>query len=418
MDCAGMSRLDRFAHSGGGGKDPGAPSALYSPDRVQFAQEETADARSLAAQGDRRRRHVRRSWDLGRRPAARAAGRRRSARTRTRCSAACGGGASAPTGAAARLPWRGARRGRSSTTSGRPAAALWKTTDGGTTWSPVADKFLKTSSVGAVAVAESNPDVVYVGMGEIATARQHHPGRRRLQDDRRRQDLDARRAWPTRRPSRGSACIRRTRTSSTPRCSAIPTPPPTQRGVFRSRDGGKTWERVLFRDEKTGAVDLSMDPNNPDMLYAGLWEVYRTPHSLSSGGPGSGLFKSTDGGDHVDGADEEPRAARRAVGQGRRVGVAGRREAGLRDRRERERRRVRVRRWRRDVEAGERRAAPAPARVLLHAHLRRPEGARHGLRAEHRVLQVDRRAARPTERSGCRTATTTTCGSRRTTRSG
>src|SRR5207237_3327841 len=69
-----------------------------------------------------------------------------------------------------------------------------------------------------------------------------------------------------------------------------------ERGVFRSKDGAKTWQRVLFRDDKTGAVDLSMDPQNPDVLYAGLWEVFRTPHSLSSGGPGSGLFKTTDGG--------------------------------------------------------------------------------------------------------------------------
>jgi hypothetical protein len=66
--------------------------------------------------------------------------------------------------------------------------------------------------------------------------------------------------------------------------------------VFRSKDGGKTWQRVLFRDDKTGAVDLAMDPKNPDVLYAGLWEVVRTPHSLSSGGPGSGLFKTIDGG--------------------------------------------------------------------------------------------------------------------------
>jgi photosystem II stability/assembly factor-like uncharacterized protein len=67
--------------------------------------------------------------------------------------------------------------------------------------------------------------------------------------------------------------------------------------VFKTTDGGKTWNRKLFRDDKTGAVDLSIDPKNPDVLYAGLWEVSRTPHSLSSGGPGSGLFKSTDGGE-------------------------------------------------------------------------------------------------------------------------
>jgi photosystem II stability/assembly factor-like uncharacterized protein len=68
------------------------------------------------------------------------------------------------------------------------------------------------------------------------------------------------------------------------------------RGVFKTTDGGKTWNKVLFRDTKTGAVDLVLDPKNPDVLYAGFWEVFRTPHSLSSGGPGSGLFKSSDGG--------------------------------------------------------------------------------------------------------------------------
>ena len=77
-----------------------------------------------------------------------------------------------------------------------------------------------------------------------------------------------------------------------------PYAPNPERGVFKTVDGGKTWRRILFRDDKTGAVDLSMDPKNPDVLYAGLWEVARTPHSLSSGGPGSGLFKSTDGGEH------------------------------------------------------------------------------------------------------------------------
>jgi photosystem II stability/assembly factor-like uncharacterized protein len=72
--------------------------------------------------------------------------------------------------------------------------------------------------------------------------------------------------------------------------------PNPERGVFRTRDGGKTWEQVLSRNDKTGAVDLVLDPANPNVMYAALWEVFRTPHSLSSGGPGSGLFKSMDGG--------------------------------------------------------------------------------------------------------------------------
>jgi hypothetical protein len=75
-----------------------------------------------------------------------------------------------------------------------------------------------------------------------------------------------------------------------------PYAPKRERGIFKTTDGGKTWTRSLFRDDRTGGVDLAMDAKNPDVLYAGFWEVLRTPHSLSSGGPGSGLFKSTDGG--------------------------------------------------------------------------------------------------------------------------
>ena len=73
--------------------------------------------------------------------------------------------------------------------------------------------------------------------------------------------------------------------------------PNPERGVYRTRDGGRAWERVLFRDDRTGAVDLAVDPADPDVLYATLWEVYRRPWKLWSGGPGSGLFKSIDGGD-------------------------------------------------------------------------------------------------------------------------
>ena len=74
--------------------------------------------------------------------------------------------------------------------------------------------------------------------------------------------------------------------------------PNKERGVYRSKDGGQTWEQVLFRSEKAGAIDLSMDPHNPRILYASIWEAQRYPYKLNSGGPGSGIFKSTDGGDN------------------------------------------------------------------------------------------------------------------------
>ncbi|MCU0250894.1 MAG: hypothetical protein MUE61_11830 [Vicinamibacterales bacterium] len=178
---------------------------------------------------------------------------------------------------------------------GATGGGLWKTTDGGTTWSPAADKFLKTSSVGAVAVAESNPDVVYVGMGEVQLRGNI------IQGDGVYRSADGGKTWAHAglADSRAIARLRVHPKNPDIVYAAVlgdPYAASDARGVYRSRDGGKAWERVLFRDAKTGAVDLSMDPNDPDTLYAGLWEVYRTPHSLSSGGPGSGLFKSTDGG--------------------------------------------------------------------------------------------------------------------------
>ncbi len=178
---------------------------------------------------------------------------------------------------------------------GAVGGGLWKTTDGGLTWSPTADTYLRTSSVGAVAVAPSNPDVVYVGMGESELRGNI------IQGDGAYKTMDGGKTW---------AHIGLDRTMTIARLRVDPTDPALvyaaalgdpygpnpDRGVFRSNDGGTTWEKVLFRDEKTGAEDLVIDPKNPRVLYASLWEAHRTPHSLSSGGPGSGLFKSTDGG--------------------------------------------------------------------------------------------------------------------------
>ena len=178
---------------------------------------------------------------------------------------------------------------------GATGGGLWKTSDGGTTWRPVSDKFFKTSSVGAVAVSESNPDVVYVGMGETELRGNI------IQGDGVYKSTDGGKTWAHvgLKETQAIARIRiHPRNPDLVYVAALGKPYATSadRGVFLSKDGGKTWERVLFRDEKTGAVDLSMDSASPDTLYAGLWEVFRTPHSLSSGGPGGGLFKTTDGG--------------------------------------------------------------------------------------------------------------------------
>ena len=209
------------------------------------------------------------------------------------------------------LRWRSlgpARGGRSQAVAGsssRPleyyfgatGGGLWKTTDGGQTWQPMSDRFFKSSSVGAVALAESNPDIVYVGMGETELRGNV------LQGDGVYKSTDAGKTW-SHVGLEKTLTVARIRVhpwnSDVVYVAALGDPyaPNPDRGIFKTADGGKTWRRILFRDDKTGAVDLSMDPKNPDVLYAGLWEVARTPHSLSSGGPGSGLFKSTDGGEH------------------------------------------------------------------------------------------------------------------------
>jgi photosystem II stability/assembly factor-like uncharacterized protein len=178
---------------------------------------------------------------------------------------------------------------------GATGGGLWKTNDGGVTWRPVSDKYFATSSVGAVAVSESNPDVVYVGMGETELRGNI------LQGDGVYKSIDGGKTF-THVGLEKTLAIARIRIHPTNPdvvyVAALGDPygPNEDRGVYKTTDGGKTWTKSLSRDARTGAVDLTMDPKNPDVLYAGLWEVYRTPYSLSSGGPGSGLFKTSDGG--------------------------------------------------------------------------------------------------------------------------
>lgn len=178
---------------------------------------------------------------------------------------------------------------------GATGGGVWKTTDYGHTWNPVGDQQFKTSSVGAIAIAQSNPDIVYVGMGESCFRGNI------IQGDGVYKTVDGGKTW-THIGLADSQTISKIRIHPTnPDLVYVAVlghayGPNDERGVFRTKDGGKTWERVLFRDSKTGAVDLAMDPKNPDVLYASLWEVYRTPWSMESGGPGSGIFKSTDGG--------------------------------------------------------------------------------------------------------------------------
>ncbi len=201
-------------------------------------------------------------------------------------------------------PARGGRSIAVSGVRGRPAEAyfgavgggLWKTIDGGENWSPVTDGQVRSSSVGAVAVAESKPDVVFIGMGESCIRGNIMSG------DGVYKSVDSGRTW-THVGFRDAHNISRIRIHPTNADVVFVAAfghhgaPNAERGVFKSTDGGKSWKKTLFRDDRTAAIDLSIDRANPNVMYAALWEAYRVEYQMSSGGPGSGLFKSTDGGD-------------------------------------------------------------------------------------------------------------------------
>ena len=208
------------------------------------------------------------------------------------------------------LKWRSIgplRGGRSLTISGSDArpneyyfgavgGGLWKTTDSGTTWKPVTDGQLRSSSVGAVAVAPSNPDVVYIGMGETQLRGNI------MQGDGVYRSTDAGKTWKHAGlvDSQAIARLRVHPTNPDIVYAAVlghPYGPHETRGVYRTRNGGQTWQRVLFKTDRAGAVDLILDPKDPAILFAAIWDSYRTPWSMSSGGPASGFYKSTDGGD-------------------------------------------------------------------------------------------------------------------------
>ncbi len=180
---------------------------------------------------------------------------------------------------------------------GGAGGGVWKTEDGGTTWRNVSDGFLATSSVGALAVAESDPNVVYVGMGEHAIR-----GVTTSHGDGVYKSTDAGRTWK----HLGLAATRAiSRIRVHPRdpdlvyvaAQGAPFAPTAERGIYRSKDGGVRWELVLHVDANTGASDLAMDRTNPRILYAAMWDHDREPWVVRSGGPGSGFWKSTDGGD-------------------------------------------------------------------------------------------------------------------------
>lgn len=203
-------------------------------------------------------------------------------------------------------PFRGGRSNCATGVIGNPqvyyqgstGGGVWKTEDAGLTWKNISDGFFNTGSVGAVAVASGDPNIIYVGMGEHAVR-----GVMTSNGDGIYKSTDAGKTW------------KKTGLDLTEHIARIVIHPQDpnivfvaaqgslyghtkDRGVYKTVDGGLTWKNVLYVDDKTGCAELSMDTNNPMILYAAMWEHGRLPWQVISGGPGSGLYKSTDAGEH------------------------------------------------------------------------------------------------------------------------
>jgi len=180
---------------------------------------------------------------------------------------------------------------------GATGGGVWKTDDAGGRWTNISDGYIKSGSIGDIAVFDGNPSIIYVGTGE-----QPVRGQMSSYGDGMYKSMDAGKTWTH---------IGLEKTRQIARVVVHPTDanivyvaaqgsrwaPTDDRGVYRSMDGGATWKRVLFGSTIAGASELVMDPTNPRVLYATLWDMQRKPWSIRSGGPGSGIWKTTDGGD-------------------------------------------------------------------------------------------------------------------------
>ena len=178
---------------------------------------------------------------------------------------------------------------------GAGGGGVWETDDYGNDWKNISDKYFKSNNIGAIAVAPSNPKIIYVGTGNPAFRNTFLTG------DGMYKSTDGGKTW---------GHIGLDKTGIVSWIIVDPNDPNVvyaaalgqgwasnpDRGVFKSTDGGQTWKKILYVDDKTGAITLGMAPSSPQVLYATMWQAYRRHWMLSSGGPGSGIYKTTDGG--------------------------------------------------------------------------------------------------------------------------
>lgn len=180
---------------------------------------------------------------------------------------------------------------------GSAGGGVWKSDDYGQHWKNISDKYFDNSNIGAIAVAPSNPDVIYVGTGNPDIRNTMLTGNGMYKS------TDGGKTWTKAGLADTHIISRIVVDPHNPKIVYVAAMGHVfganpERGVYKSVDGGKTWKKILYVNPHTGAIELVMDPKNPHVLYAGMWQAYRRHWTFSSGGPGSGIYKTTDGGAH------------------------------------------------------------------------------------------------------------------------
>lgn len=188
---------------------------------------------------------------------------------------------------------------------GTAGGGVWETTNYGYTWENISDKYFKTGAIGAMAVAPSNPKIIYVGTGDSA------PRNTELTGNGMYKSMDGGKSWKF--IGLGATHIISWILVDPHNPDVVYVAafghlwgPNPERGVYKTTDGGQTWARILFTDNDTGAITLAMDPSNPQVVYAAMWQMSRQHWDFSSGGPGSGIYKTTDGGANWTNISERP----------------------------------------------------------------------------------------------------------------